>query len=789
MAANSPHNLSVALTSFVGRDKDLARLCKILEGETTSDKACRLLTLTGPGGVGKSRLGLEVARRLLSNYSDGIWLVELATLTDGRQVAEKVAQVLGVLEIRDRPLLESLIDYLRSAKILLLVDNCEHLLFDCALLFDRLLRECPNLQIVVTSREKLNIAGETVYQVPPLDIADSASNDPAALEAVKLFLARAGQVQPDQPPQSSNIALVYQICKQLDGLPLAIELAAARTSILSLEQITSRLSDRFRLLTGGSRTALPRQQTLQALIDWSYELLSQPERILFRRLAIFRGSWTLHAAEEVGAGAGLDSFEILDCLNSLINKSLVTVIDVASQKRYQMLQTIAEYADKVLVAAGEESMVSQAHFNYYAKLAQLASLHLWQGHEQLRYLNLLEEEYANLRQALEWSGEHLPEGMTRLVCDLTIFWDAHGYLGEGRRWQKLALAQVEKLPLPLQARLCFVAGWLAHRQNDFKIAEEYCLRSLNYYNKLGDKVGSAQVLINLGWIALAEGKSEKAEPYLLEGLRLAEEVGATYSRAGALAFLGLVALSQWDYNRAEPLCQASVDLCQQSGSSQFLGWALTGLAAVKLFEGEFEAAHLLFQESLAELEAVGDTLFSSYSLIGLGVVALLSDRAEQGVRLFGLAEARREALGTTILPVFSAPYELAVIFAATQLEEARLNQVWSEGRTMTPTQILDKDKRPEPTAQVVAETSLTLEEEKKEENNVPSKVSSTTFELTSREQEVLRLLAAGLTNLQIAHQLNLSSHTVNGYLKTVYGKLGVNSRSAATRLAIEQNLI
>jgi predicted ATPase/transcriptional regulator with XRE-family HTH domain len=508
-AASNLTDLPVPMTSFIGRARELAAVKQRFS-------SARLLTLTGPGGCGKTRLALQAAAELADKFADGVCFVELAPLGDPRLVPQSVASALGVREEPTRPLPVTLIDTLHRRQLLLVLDNCEHLIAACAELAHILLSACPQLHVLATSREVLGVAGEMAWRVPPLASPDPQRPVPVEhllqYEAVQLFVERARTVQPTFTVTERNAAAVAQVCHRLDGIPLAIELAAARVKVLTVEQIAARLDDRFRLLTGGSRIALPRQQTLQAAIDWSYDLLSEPERRLWRRLSVFAGGWTLEAAEAVCAGAGLDAAEVLDRLTSLVDKSLVTVDAMAGEARYRLLETIRQYGREKLERSGEAAVIRRQHLEWHVGLAERAEPELT-GPDQAVWLEKLEAEHDNLRAALEWSqveaqGEQI--GL-RVAAALWRFWLVHGHLREGRRWLEGMLAGSPEAWPAVRAKALYGAGALAEDQGDYAAARAFFAESLALRRELLDAGAFAE-----RW---AEGRAmtlEQAICYALE---------------------------------------------------------------------------------------------------------------------------------------------------------------------------------------------------------------------------------------------------------------------------------
>jgi non-specific serine/threonine protein kinase len=458
----------------------------------------RLVTLTGSGGAGKTRLSLQVAAEVIDAFENGIWFIDLAPLSDATIVTNTAVSTLGLRDEAGRTAREVLVDYLHTQKVLLILDNCEHLIEACAELAHHLLTHCPQVRIVATSREALDIAGETQYHVPSLSLPDlqhlPVLEALSQYEAVHLFIERATTVQSHFAMTNSNAPAVAQICYRLDGIPLAIELAAARIKLFSPEQIAERLDDRFRLLTGGSRTTIPRQQTLRAAIEWSHSLLSEAERILFRRLAVFAGGWAFEAAEQVCAGDGLDAIDVLDALSHLVDKSLVTTVTREGETRYRMLETIREYAFVKLSEASESEQLIERHFAFYLRLAS-ETITCTPDQEPVLY-NRLEREHDNLRAALNWALEqNASEHALELCAALNGFWEARGYWTESGHWFGRALtmsrqsqthAPVSQKDRGLFARVLKQEGHRALQQGDYPLADARLLESLGIFQELGD---------------------------------------------------------------------------------------------------------------------------------------------------------------------------------------------------------------------------------------------------------------------------------------------------------------
>jgi predicted ATPase/DNA-binding XRE family transcriptional regulator len=619
-------NLLPPLTSLIGREQALAEVTLLID--TT-----RLLTLTGPGGTGKTRLALEVAAGLLDHFPQGVWLVELAPLADPAGVPAAVAAAVGVREEAGQPVLTTLIAALRRRRLLLVLDNCEHLLDAGAALVEALLRGCPQVRLLATSREVLGIAGETVRRVPSLALPDGEHLPPEALAgfaAVRLFVERAQAVQPHFALTTQNASLVVQICRRLDGIPLALELAAARLSGLSIDALAARLDQRFRLLTGGSRTALPRQQTLQATVDWSYGLLTASEQTLFNRLAVFTGGFTLEAAEAVCAGGLIATEEVLALLLRLVDRSLVIGEEVGGNvERYRLLETLRQYGREHLVARGEAEALYARHFAHYRDLAE----RVLQMHLELQPTaqpDPLEAEHENLRQALGWALDlrEAQDGL-RLAGALWGYWWYRGSFGEGRRWLGALVAlpgaaartAARAQALYAQAMLQFGTGWLAGRfwQGSCERRELH-EESLAIAREVGDEMKQARNLVFLG-LVLVPTDSAAARAYLEEGLARATAQGDRWLDHIALVLFGTVAWAQGDYVAARRWCTHSIEHAQRDRNQNGYARALWMLAAMTFQEGDAAAARRGLEESLAVFRSLLDRMGMALVLGMLGVVA------------------------------------------------------------------------------------------------------------------------------------------------------------------------
>lgn len=627
---NLPNNLPQQVTSFIGREREMAEITALLE-------RTRLLTLVGTGGAGKTRLSLQFAADMLDGCGDGVWFVELAPIADANQVAREVAATLGVKEEPGKPVEQTITEFLRPKHLLLILDNCEHVLASVARLADGLLRTCPRLSILATSREGLGIAGETLYRVPSLSLPQNGQPmTPQVLtgyEAARLFIERATAVQPTFAVTTGNAPALAQLCVRLDGIPLALELAAARVRVLSVEEVNNRLDDRFRLLTGGSRAALPRQQTLRALIDWSYDLLNETERILLRRLSVFAGGWTLDAAEQVctltvlarpDGESGLETWEVLDLISSLVDKSLVVAEPNEEQTRYRMLETVRQYSNALLREQGEADEVRWAHRDYYRALAEQAEQGL-RGPEQRIWLNLLETEHDNLRWALsccrETPYEH-EEGL-RMGAALWRFWHTRGYYSEGREHLAELIQQAEgTTPTRAYTESLRGAGVLHIAQSEYDAGRALLQQARTIYENLGDRQGVANVLNNLGTVAWGQGDYIAARDLYGQSLTLMRELDNQPGIAVALNNLGTTAWEQGDYTAARAYLQEGLEQMRLQGNRQGVAITLNNLGIGAMMQSDYTAAQSLFEESLALNRELSDRQGAAVALNNLGLLAI-----------------------------------------------------------------------------------------------------------------------------------------------------------------------
>lgn len=592
-------NLPLPLNSFVGRQREMAALKEYLARE-------RCVTLTGAGGGGKTRLAIQTGIELLDAFPDGVWWVELASLSHETQVAWAVAKALGVREQPGEALAQTVVNWLGSAprKLLLILDNCEHLLDACATLAETLLRACSGLKILATSREPLRISGEQVWNLPMLAAPDAQNMTLTDLlfeyAAVRLFVERARLVKPDFALDGSNARAVVKICERLDGIPLAIELAAARVNLLSPQEIAARLGDRFNLLADGPRAALPRQQTLRALMDWSFDLLTPPERVLFWRLGVFSGGRTLRAIEAVCVDGAVTRENVLELLARLVAKSLLTAQEKLGATRYSFLDTIKQYAREKLRASGEHDAVRDRHLAYYAQMATQAEREL-AGPQQALWMAKLELDHYNLRNALEWAfATAQREAAFSLAAALWRFWKVHGHYSEGRAWYARLLDAPEAANVSPRTRAAalYAAGMLAYYQSDAASAEQYHRAGLGLYRELRDELGIARALAGLGLALRVQGAYDAAQTCFQDALTLARQHRQQEIIASCLRYLGLVAVAQGEYARAVALYEQALPEHQALGDEEALANLFNNLAIALTYVGELERAQQLNEASL-----------------------------------------------------------------------------------------------------------------------------------------------------------------------------------------------
>lgn len=703
-------NLPIPLTSFIGRTRETAAVKRLLSHNLGGT---RLLTLTGAGGSGKTRLAIQVATDLIDHFAQGVWWIELGALTEGEQVVRAVAKALGISEMGNEPCRQSVINFLGDKQLLLVIDNCEHLITASAQLVAQLLSSCPNLQILTTSREALAVAGETIWQVPTLALPDPTSIALADLfghfECIRLFVERASAVQPGFSLTLANAPAVIEICQQLDGIPLAIELAAARVKVLGVEQIAARLRSaigaRFALLTNGSRTAQPRQQTLRAAIDWSYALLHEQERQLFYQMAIFWGGFTLEALEQVAtlAAGPWPQQRYLDLLTQLVDKSLVIIEPGDGQNRYRLLETLREYALAQFPMGSELKDLQQRHAHYFLRLAAQAAQEL-NGPQQQFWLNCAEREHPNLRAALTYLlAEPESELALQLLLSLYHFWEVRGYISEGRQWFQLALEKRTTATLGTQARVLSAAGWLAYGQSDLDGARPLYAESLRLFAQVNRQAGTALTLQNLALVEMEQGNYPLAHQHLTDSLAICRALNYAVGIGRGLKYLGSLL---WDQDRIaearlyyrESLqihkqlggqvsiaggylkigdterrlgdlvaARLNYEACLQIGRTLDYGWlignALKGLGLVAFAQGAYAQARSHSEEALAIFRKLGDKSLIGFALSTLGAVARALGELNKALAYYGQNLQIMYEVGYK-LPIISALEDLAGLLTA-----------------------------------------------------------------------------------------------------------------------------
>ncbi|HEV2471256.1 MAG TPA: tetratricopeptide repeat protein, partial [Chthonomonadales bacterium] len=653
-----PNNLPRRLTRFIDREREI-------DAAKDSLEAGCLLTLTGPGGCGKTRLAIEVAEESLDRYPDGVWLIDLTKTSNGGQAARMVAAELSIREEPARSPAQTLIEALRCRRTLLIMDNCEHILEHAAELAHDLLIDCPDLKIMATSRERLRVEGEIVYAVPSLRLPPAgaetslgqASDDPNVAhalqcDAVRLYLDRAASSGGDNCVTPSHLSSVVRLCTLLDGLPLAIELAAAWAPVMSVEDICARLGDRFTLLRTEARTIAHRQRTLKALIDWSYDLLSDPEKALFRSLSVFMGGFTMDAVEQIcspvaaqneAPGDASSAVAPLNLIRALVDKSLVQCEYTQGHARYKLLETLRKYAGDRLTESAETESMRNRHLGYYLRLAEEAERKLY-GSEQGWWLDRLETENDNLRAALDWSVRSDPESALRLASAIWWFWHVRGYFSEGRGWLHAAL---EALPgvTAVHARALHAAGTLARNQGDYTAAEDLARQSLEIKRSLSDRQGVAASLSNLATLALTVGDYRVARSRYEEAMEIQRALGNRQGITTSLIGLANIAVELGDYPLARNLYDESLEIKQRLEDKRGIATCLMGIARIHYLEGELTQAQRQCALSLELRRAMGDPRATAYSLQLQGEISWDQGDRESAEALLNECLATRRSLG------------------------------------------------------------------------------------------------------------------------------------------------
>ena len=855
--------LPTQLTSFIGREREMAEVKQLLVSS-------RLVTLIGTGGCGKTRLALRVASDLRDAYANGVCWVDLAPLADATLLPHAIAKALNTGEPSGRAVLDLILDLLHDKRLLLLLDNCEHLASASAEFAHDALCDAPHVSILATSREPLAVTGEMLYPVVPLALPPKSQvTDVAQFDSIQLFVERARGVLPNFALTSANALPVADICRRLDGIPLAIELASARVNALTVEQIAARLDDRFALLTSAQHGVPSHHRTLRAALDWSYSTLSPQEQTLLRRLSVFAGGCTLQAVEQVCAaerphsGAegsdGIASERIVEELSSLVNKSLVVAETLnRGEARYRMLETIRQYARDKLLESDEGDAIRNRHLDYFLKFAQNAEEKL-HGPDEPEWLDRLDTEHDNLRAALDWSlGDGRVQKGSQLIGALLWFWHVRGYWREGRERAEKLLTQPEAVAknlirangllvagiltsdwylvdisanrryleeLVVIARehgesgkqflalaLCYLSDrtfgdnpdladsmmdeslaiarsldeqWLvAHvlwlkaqsllGRRNYSDMRKLCEESLKICQSIGDKRGTAISLWRLAQAFFGERDFASARRQLEHSLLCFRELRDRLNIAATLTVLGEVERADNRYDKAKGNYLECLEISRELGSTLTVEITLSNLGFVCLHDGKLNSAKSLFAESLALARETNAMALIPGDLLGFAAVRAVEKNARRAVPLFAVFQTFVESGGVrTLGHADEAEYERYLALARKQLDEEAFNAAWAEGCAMTIEQAIAEAEQESLTPPPAPAPAL------------PRDPNA----LTPREIQVLRLVAAGLSDAQVAAQLVISRRTVSTHLTAIYGKLGVTSRSAATRYALDHHLI
>jgi predicted ATPase/class 3 adenylate cyclase len=725
------HNLPAQLTSFIGREGEIAEASQLLA-------STRILTFIGPGGTGKTRLSLQVAVEQLPTFKDGVWLVQLAQLTDSTYVLSTMASVFHLRELQGVPLIDTVTDYLRNKELLLVLDNCEHLIETCAQLSEHFLQACPNVKLIASSREALGIDGETIYRVPSLSLPEDTRDlqemdELMKYEAPRLFTERATKANSQFTLTEENAPYVTQICQQLDGIPLAIELAAARIRLFTPQQIAERLDDRFKLLTGGSRTALPRQQTLRALIDWSYQTLNETEQAVLRSLAVFSGGWTFDAAEAVAG-----EIETMDGLAGLVNKSLVNVEEREGESRYRYLETIRQYALEKPLESGDVVDARNRHLAHFLEYSRRAEEHYGTAQRML-WLNRLELEHDNIRSALGWALESRSESVLQMVCSLAVFWLSRSYLTEGCNWCQAALKRAEAISGAeanldsLRARAYTVLAMLSINRGDHQTSQVAArqavtlarqledplqlARGLNFLGlssaflgdeplafaslheseaicrKFGYKDELASVLQSLAYITLEihgpKAAADQLQSYLEESLALSQGSVDPEAAVRTEGILARLAFYRGDMADARKHADLMLDLHREMGDQLSVTGHQSAMGHVARQMGNYREALTLYRETLPDWQKMGHRGAVAHQLECFAFIAKAQEQGERAVRLMSAAEALRAASSSPRTPQEQIEYDGELAGLRAGMDESTFDLLWEEGQSMSMEQAVD----------------------------------------------------------------------------------------------------
>ncbi len=801
-------NIPAVLTSFVGRKREIAEIPQLLA-------STHLVSLVGIGGCGKTRIALRVTAELTDQYIDGVYWVELARLADSTLVPQAVAKVMNVVEQSGTPLMDTLLDLLGDRQMLLVLDNCEHLLGACAQLVEAL-AGCPNVRFLATSREPLGVIGETLYPVLPLALpaAHLSLDEIRHVDSVQLFVERARSTLPNFGLTPDNAEIVSTICRDLDGIPLAIELASARVSVLSVKQIQERLDRRFDLLVSTARVD-ERHRTLRAAIDWSYDLLSASERLLLQRLTLFTAGFTLSTAESACAWGEIQRADVLDLLSSLVSKSLVVAETLqGSEARYRLLETIRQYAQEKLRASGEWISAHDGYLACFLRLTEEVAPKLREQYQQL-WFDWLETENDNIRAALAWALEQQRiEAGLRIGTALYSFWQTRAYIREGHTWYERFLHQAdERVPLAVRVNsltwssalasklgdavaatargqeavaLCEAAGEEgkplltvaligvasgARAAGDYQTTYTIGERLIEVYRELGDLVSLGISIMILGQVAIALGKHDTAQLLLEESLTLARAAGDKYRIAITLNYMGDLARSERQIVQAHSTYEESLSILRELGAASDIPATLHNLAYVCLYQGDIGRAHALFYESLEAQRAQDNREGVLEGLLGFAALASTTGLAAESARLYAAAVANGRGDSASLWALEKIEYEHYIGLARAKLIDADFEAEQAKGRALSMEQAIEYA------------LNLPFGPPKPSQKGIePAQ------ELSAREHEVVTLIARGLSNGEIADELVLSKRTVEHHIANILSKLGFTNRAQIVRWAMENGL-
>lgn len=747
------HNLPASLSRFIGRKQELPQLRGLFEG-------VRLLTLVGAGGSGKTRLALELARQLENRFPDGVCFVDFSALAEPALVSIAVARPLGIVEAPHKSVTDTLVGSLKAKRMLLLLDNCERLVHACASLVSSILQRCPDLKVVATSREALRLPGELVWTVPALTLPAPSHvrfSSLARSEAVQLFADRASSARHDFELDAGNAGVVARICRRLDGIPLSIELAAARTRLMSEDEILARLEHCLQFLTDGSRTAPSRHRTLRATIDWSHDLLTDPERALFRRFSVFAGGFTLDDAAGVCPGDSVTTQTVVDVVAALVDKSLVEpAFEKRTKTRYRLLETIREYAAERLFESAEEDLTRRRHADYFLGLAETAARGL-DGPEQTQWFDRLDDEHDNLRAALDWARVAQPPLVSRLAAALGWFWKTRGHVSEGRSWLARGLT-TEVDPTPLRGRLLASEAQLAWHKGDRAAAIDASAEGVDIA-RAGDRIALARALDLYAFILVGSSELAAARGVVAEAIKTARQAREPLLLGGTINTAGILALHLGEIDKAQRLLQRSRAIARRAGDSGSAATASSVLGWGQLRAGNLPGARASLTEALQLRLSVGDRIGLAISLDYFAELLVKEGQRERALRLIGASDRIYRDSG-------SVPPSLAVASRRQWLDAAckalgkGAKSILREG------------------GQLNSETAVAEALGGPDQPPLPQPIDEGAVpELSRREREVARLVAGGLTNRVIARRLLLAERTVDAHVEHIRNKLDVRSRA------------